>query len=212
MGWIAFALIGALLLVALRWIGGVRGAALQLAVSAILLAGAGYAWQGRPGLPSAPAKPAAERAPGPTPFTMARKELFGQFNADAAWLNLSEGYRARGDTRGAVDIIRSGLRKNPNSAVLWLGLADALVVHGGGMVTPAARMAFERAAALAPDHPALRLFYGMALARSGQFDDAEKQWRALLADSPADAPWRPMIEQQLKFVAEARAMQARGPQ
>lgn len=212
MGWIAFALIGVLLLAALRWIGGVRGAALQLAVSAILLAGAGYAWQGRPGLPSAPAKPAAERAPGPTPFTMARKELFGQFNADAAWLNLSEGYRARGDTRGAVDIIRSGLRKNPNSAVLWLGLADALVVHGGGMVTPAARMAFERAAVLAPDHPAPRLFYGMALARSGQFDDAEKEWRALLADSPADAPWRPMIEQQLKFVEEARAMQARGPQ
>lgn len=206
-GWLTFLLLALALIGGLRWLGGMRGAALQLALSAVLLAGAGYAWQGRPGLPSARPAPAAERGIAQTPFSMARKELFGQFDASGAWLTLSDGYRARGDTKAAVDIVRSGLRQNPDNAVLWLGLADALVVHGDHLVTPAARSAFERAAALAPDHPAPRLFYGMAMARSGEFDEAERIWRALLADSPADAPWRAIVEQQLQLVEEARALQ-----
>lgn len=208
-GWLIFALMALAMIAALRFLGGVKGASLQLVLSALLLAGAGYAWQGRPGLPGASPAPAPERNLAQTPFSVARKELFGQFDASGAWLTLSDGYRARGDTKGAVDIVRSGLRKDPKNAVLWLGLADNLVVHSDGRVTPAARAAFERAEALAPEHPAPRLFYGMALARSGEFDEAERVWRALLADSPADAPWRRIVEDQLKLVEEARVMQAR---
>ncbi|QPQ55621.1 tetratricopeptide repeat protein [Allosphingosinicella flava] len=205
--WLIFLLLALAVLAGLRWLGGMRGASLQFALSALLIAAAGYAWQGRPGLREARPAAAAERGIAQTPFSMARKELFGQFDASGAWLTLSDGYRARGDTKGAVDIVRSGLRKYPDNAVLWLGLADALVVHGDGRVTPAARAAFERAGRLAPQHPAPRLFYGMALARSGSFDEAERLWRALLADSPADAPWRRVVEDQLKLVDEAREMQ-----
>ena len=208
-GWLILFALALTVLAGLRWLGKLRGATLQLVLSTLLLAAAGYAWQGRPGLPAAEPLPAAERGIAQTPFSMARKELFGQFDASGAWLNLSDGYRARGDTKGAVDIVRSGLRQNPDNAVLWLGLADALAVHGDGLVTPAARAAFERAGELAPDHPAPRLFYGMALARSGQFDEAETVWRALLADAPEDAPWRSIVEQQLVLVAEARTAGAR---
>lgn len=208
-GWLIFALMTLAIVLGLRFFGGVKGASLQLVLSALLLAGAGYAWQGRPSLSGASPALRAERNITQTPFSAARKELFGQFDASGAWLTLSDGYRARGDTKGAVDIVRSGLRKDPDNAVLWLGLADNLVVHGDGRVTPAARAAFEWAEALAPDHPAPRLFYGMALARSGNFDDAERVWQALLADSPPDAPWRRIVEDQLKLVEEARAMQAR---
>ncbi|WP_158702997.1 tetratricopeptide repeat protein [Allosphingosinicella vermicomposti] len=208
-GWLIFLALAFICLIGMRWVGHLRGAVLQFLAAALLVAAAGYAWQGRPGLPSSPAAPPAERAVTYTPFSMARKDMFGQFDASAAWLNLADGYRGRGDTKGAVDIIRSGLRKDPDNAVLWLGLADNLVVHGDGVVTPAARSAFEKAAELAPQHPGPRLFFGMALARSGDFDEAERVWRELLAASPTDAPWRRIVEEQLRLVEEARALKAR---
>jgi cytochrome c-type biogenesis protein CcmH len=210
-GWLILLVLSLMVIAGMRFLGKARGAGLQFVLSALLLAAAGYAWQGRPSLMGAPAAPALERGQAQTPFSMARREMFGQFDASGAWLTLSDGYRSRGDTKGAVDIIRSGLRKDPDNAVLWLGLADALVVHGDGLVTPAARMAFERAAELAPAHPGPRLFHGMALARSGEFDEAERIWRQLLAASPADAPWRRIVEEQLRLVEEARAMKARAP-
>ena len=62
----------------------------------------------------------------------------------------------------------------------------ALVVHGGNMMSPAAQLAFQRAAAIAPDHPGPRFFYGLALAQGGNYDEAERVWRELLPTIPAD--------------------------
>jgi cytochrome c-type biogenesis protein CcmH/NrfG len=47
------------------------------------------------------------------------------------------------------------------------GLGNALVLHADGMMTPAAELAFQRAAKLAPDHPGPKFFYGLAW-RKGQ--------------------------------------------
>ncbi|MGZ8331924.1 MAG: tetratricopeptide repeat protein [Allosphingosinicella sp.] len=102
-------------------------------------------------------------------------------------------------------MIRSALREHPDNAILWVGYGNALVVHSGGLITPAAQLAFERAAALAPDHPAPRFFFGLALAQSGRLDEAERIWRALVATAPADAPWRAQVEQQLEMLRQARA-------
>ena len=41
---------------------------------------------------------------------------------------------------------------------------------------------------------------GLAYAQAGQFDRAESVWRALLDRSPADAPWRPELEQRLNEI------------
>jgi cytochrome c-type biogenesis protein CcmH/NrfG len=76
---------------------------------------------------------------------------------------------------------------------LWIGLGNALVDHVG-ILTPAAQMAFERAVQLSPGHPAAPFFFGLALARSGDRNAALKIWRQILADAPADAQWRPLVE------------------
>jgi cytochrome c-type biogenesis protein CcmH/NrfG len=131
--------------------------------------------------------------PAPLPLTEARRALMGQFNSADRWITIAEGYASRGDTRSAAGVLGSAVREHPTDAFLWVGYANALVDHGGSL-TPAARLAYARALELAPNHPAPRFFYGLALARSGDRDGALAQWKPILAAAPADASWRPLIE------------------
>jgi cytochrome c-type biogenesis protein CcmH/NrfG len=177
----------------------------QLLASALLLACAGYAWQGSPGVGGSP-QAAAERPPVPeTAFATLRKDMFGQFDNADRWLTLSEPYLSRGDTREGAGLIRSAIRAHPDNAILWTGYGDALVLHGNGVLSPAADLAFRRAVSLAPKHPGPRIFHGIALAQNGRFEEAELRWRQALALSPAAAPWREGLEQQIEMVRQARA-------
>jgi len=176
---------------ALLWLLKVRGSLLTLAAAALAFGCAGYALQGRPGLVGSPDTVNARRAP--VPLTAARKAMMGQFTAADTWTTISEGYASRGKTQDAVGVMRSAIRARPTDYAMWVGLGNALADHGRTL-TPAARFAFARAAELAPDHPAPRFFLGLALARSGEPDRALLLWREILATAPADAGWRPFVE------------------
>jgi cytochrome c-type biogenesis protein CcmH/NrfG len=186
---------------------GLDRAAAQLVAAALLLASAGYAWQGRPGAPGSPHGAAGRPAVPETAFGTLRKDMFGQFDRADWWLGLAEGRLRSGDTREAAGAIRAGIRANPGNATLWTGYGDALVLHGNGLLSPAADLAFRRAVSLAPKHPGPRLFYGIALAQNGRLEEAELAWRQALALSPASAPWREGLERQIEMVRQARAQQ-----
>lgn len=182
---------------------------LQLVAAALMLGMAGYAWQGRPGLAGRPMPPPARQALPDSEFTKARGVMLGRFDDAARWLTIAEVYQRSGDTQSAAGVIGAGLRAHPDDAELWVGLGNALVLHGGGMMNPAAELAFQRAARLAPDHPGPKFFYGLALAQGGRFDQAERIWRNLLAAAPADVEWRPMVEERLQVIEQARTLSRR---
>ena len=199
-GWLALLLLlGAS--IAVLWAIGVRGAMLQLSGAALLFGAAGYAIDGRPGLESAPR--VAEQGGAPIPLTNLRHAFFGKFGPTEHWLLISESFARRGRTREAAGVLESAVREHPDDPVLWVGLGNALADHAG-MLTPASELAFRRANELAPEHPAPRFFYGLALARSGDTDDALSIWRELLASAPANASWRPIVEDTVAAV-EGRA-------
>ena len=205
MGWIIIVGLAAILFVALWRFARFDRAALQLLGAALLLAFAGYAWQGRPGHPGKPVPPPVrERAPD-TAFAETRESMLGQVDTAARWLTIADSYHRSGDTQNAVGVIRAGLRAHPDDADLWVGLGNALVVHADGLMTPAAELAFQRAAKLAPDHPGPKFFYGLALAQGGKFDEAEAIWRNLLASGGEGAEWRPMVEERLAMLQQAKA-------
>lgn len=208
MGWFVLLALALALFAALWRFASLERTGLQLVAAALLFALAGYAWQGRPGLAGSP-RSAAEPGEVPeTAFTAMRGDLLGRFDTADRWLTMAESYMREGDTHGAAQILATSVRLYPNNAVLWIGYANALVVHARGMMTPAAELAFRRAAALAPDHPGPRFFYGMALAQSGRLDEGEAAWRALLASPSLTPKWRTLIEEQLALVDRARAMAA----
>lgn len=206
MGWIVLLLLAIATGAALwRW-ARADTAAIQFLAAALLLAVAGYAWQGRPGLEGAPKPPPAREELPDSAFAELREDMLGRFDQAWAWLNVAEGYQRRGDTESAAKIIRQALKQNPDNADLWVGYGNALVVHADGLMTPAAQLAFDRAARLAPQHPGPRFFYGLSLAQGGRYDEAERIWQELISEAPAEAEWRLLVEERLQALRQARAM------
>ena len=208
MGWVIVIALTALLLLGLwRWVGKDAGA-LQFLGAAVLLALAGYAWQGRPSLAGAP-KAAVEEAPRPkSDFAQLRRELLGETDNGNAWLTAADPYLESGETDRAVNLIRDAIARAPQDMDLWLGLADALIQHAGGQLTPAAELAFNRAAQIAPYHPGPPFFYGLALARMGQFDAAEQYWRQVLENPRTTDMWRRVVGQAQAVTARMRGSAA----
>ena len=196
-GWVMLALLIVVALTAM-WALRVRGALLQLGAAALLVGAAGYAVQGRPNLEGV-SRTAAQQRP-PIPLTTLRRAFFGQFGRTEHWLIMSESFAARGQTAEAATVMQSAVREHPGDALLWIGFGNALVDQAGGL-TPASQLAFQRAIDLAPNHPAPRFFLGLAMARSGQPAQAAALWRTILAEAPADASWRPYVEDALMAIS-----------
>lgn len=182
-------------------------AAVLLTVLVPLGALALYLPAGNPELPSLPfAGRQAEERVAREAIAREAEELARRLETEpndvAAWIELggrmmaldrageaSEAYaRAVGLTGGDPDI--TGL------------YAEALVAAGSGMVTQEARLAFERVLAQRPDDPRARFYLGLERSQAGDLPAALDRWTSLLADSPADAPWRGLVEEQVRMTAE----------
>jgi cytochrome c-type biogenesis protein CcmH/NrfG len=189
-GYLALALL-VIAAIALFWVMKLRGSMLTLVGAALAFGSAGYALQGSPDLGSQP-RVAAKRTP-PMPLTGARQAMTGQFDYADTWLNMADALASRGNTLDAAKLLQSQVARHPGDYKLWVGLGNALTDHAR-TVTPAGRLAFERAAELAPGYPAPPFFLGLAEARSGNPEAAVQLWQQILADAPANASWRPMVE------------------
>lgn len=179
------------------WLIGVRGPVLTMIAAVMMLGGAGYALQGRPDLSGSP-RAAADRS-APMPLTGARQALLGQFDPSDNWLNMADALSSRGKPDEAARLLSAQVERRPGDFKLWIGLGNALADHAQTL-SPAARLAFRRAAELAPGHPAPPFFLGLAEARSGKPEEARRLWAGILRDAPKDATWRPLVEQGLTAI------------
>jgi cytochrome c-type biogenesis protein CcmH len=190
MGWATlFALIAASALA--LWLMGVRRGLFQAAAAALLFGATGYALQGHPGLAGSPAGGSSTAEI--VPLTQARHAFYGNFTGEESWLRMSEGLARSGNSEDAVNILTNAVHRYPRNAQLWVGLGNALVDHSRGL-TPPAVFAYERASELSPGYPGPGFFYGLALARSGDRQGAVTVWTQILANAPAKASWRPLVE------------------
>lgn len=196
MGWVLFLVFAGATGLALWRSGKLDRNALELTCAALLLALAGYAWQGSPAMPGHPVKAADAADTGEVPADL-RKTFASSMNAEGQWLSLADALIQAGRPRAAVSLLSEATRKAPNNPDIWVGLGNALVVHGGGQMSPAAEFAFERAAAISPNHPGPPFFLGLGLAQAGKLDEAGEVWRGLLARAPANAPWKADLEARL---------------
>lgn len=205
--WIWMLLAAAITAGGMIWLGKLPAGARPLAGAAIMLGLAGYALQGHPSLPGKPVvAPEAPDGFGDV-INDRRQGMADRFGPAAQWLGMSDGFARTGKTALAAQTLEKGLASHPDNVDLWVGLGNALVAHGGGVMSPASALAFDEAARRDPTHPAPPFFAGLALAQGGDLKGAEAVWSELLARSPADAPWRRDLEMRL---GQLRA--ALGPQ
>lgn len=190
----------------LLWLAGVRRGFLTAGAAALLLGASGYAVQGSPELPDARAE--AGNAHDIFPLTDARHAFFGYFTPAEPWLRMSEALERDGQSQDAVGILENAVKRYPGDPQLWIGLGNALVDHARGM-TPPAELAYKRAAQMAPGHPGAAFFYGLALARSGDRQDALALWQGILKTAPEKSDWRALVEHGVEALSQSQAAPVR---
>ncbi len=176
--------------------------------AALMLGAAGYAWQGRPSLAGQPRDAVRIRQPDDLAADDLRDAMWGRFTYDYAYAVAADGLTKAGATQAAVNALLGGLQGAPRSARLWTRLGSAILAHDGGKVlSPAARLAFDRGMALAPDHPAPYFYYGMALVQTGDLPGAKRAWLAALKRTRRDASYREDLAVRLVLLDRLIAMQ-----
>jgi cytochrome c-type biogenesis protein CcmH/NrfG len=174
-------------------------------VVAMMLGMAAWLLVGQPGVAGAPVAAPENESFGEA-LDDPRNGMSDRFGPASQWLGLSDAMIRRGRTQQAAEVLVHGLRRYPRNIDLWVGYGNALVAHSGGIMTPAAAMAFDRAAAIDPSHPAPAFFAGLALAQGGNTDGARVIWQELLARSPGEAPYRADLESRLAQLPPASPM------
>lgn len=164
----------------------------------LMFALVGYALQGSPNTPSAPKPRAPDTNQTGEAVVEARRELFDPARPKPSYLTVSDGFARRGRFEEAAQLLRQGLASNPGDGESWLALANALVEHASGHVTPAALYAYGRADMALPANPGPAYFLGVAWVRSGRPQNAREVWTRLLENSPPDAPWREELTARIK--------------
>lgn len=171
-----------------------------LPAMAIMLAGAGYAWQGQPSLRDHPAEGIARVRPLDPDLIAVREGLFGRFNFDYSYFMAADAMTRAGAPQLAATVMLGAVRKAPMDAGLWSGLGLALAERDGDQLSPAARYAFDKAVELAPRHPGPPFFQGVALARSGDLEAARREWGKAMQWLPKEASFRDdMVRVMLKL-------------
>jgi len=125
------------------------------------------------------------------------------------WMVLAPAYKRLqrwNDAAGAfANIMRLG-KATPETIAAY---GEMLVFANEGMVTAEANRAFSEALKLDPKLPKARYFHAVALKQDGKREEARAVFEELLADSPADAPWRAAVETELMIGGMVDGLEAR---
>lgn len=180
--------------------------------AALLIGIAGYAWQGRPALVGKPVTASDARTMKFDEGMAERRRAMGERVSPAGrWLTLSDALARQGNTQDSANILVSAVRNDSKDPNLWVGLGNALVLHGEGVLSPAAEYAYRQAMRLAPDAPGPRFFYGLSLAQSGKLEPARALWAQLAASLPAGTPFRAELERNIVSIDALLARQGGTP-
>jgi cytochrome c-type biogenesis protein CcmH len=190
-----------------------------LAIAAFLLVVmplGGLALYARMGVPDAPDFALKARFESPNPdsnILVRRVELRVEEHPEdgRGWEVLAPVYLAQGRAEDSVNAWRNAIKALGADARRFGGLAEALVVLNKGRMTAETREAFAKVQELVPDDPRARFYLALADAQDGKHDQAVSKLEALKKDSPADAPWIAVTDDQIARIKAEKEAQAKAP-
>ena len=130
-------------------------------------------------------------------------------NDGAGWEVIAPVYLRLGRFSDAVLARKKAIALNGDSPARESDLGEALVAAADGVVTDEAKLSFQRAVAGDAHNAKARYFIGLADEQDGNRDEAAKEWRALLDDAPADAPWKDLVRAALVRVTSGPPVSGR---
>ncbi len=115
---------------------------------------------------------------------------------------LARTYRQLGRFDEAVATYRKLAALQPDGDT-YAGLGEAMTAAAGGTVSPEAHAAFIKSLTLDRNEPRARFYLGLEFALRGDAKSAIAIWRDLAATSPPEAPWVPVVREEMTKVAQA---------
>ncbi|MDG5495797.1 c-type cytochrome biogenesis protein CcmI [Niveispirillum sp. BGYR6] len=129
------------------------------------------------------------------------KSLQENPNDQAGWTLLGQTYAAMGRIDDAAMAYRRALGLSQGDPELMSALAETLTSAADGIVGEEAHRLFDEVVKADPNNPRARYYLGVARQQAGDIKGALDRWTALVGDSPADAPWLPLLMQQIQQAA-----------
>lgn len=129
-------------------------------------------------------------------------------NDGRGWDVLAPIYFRIGDSEKARDAYVTAIKILGEDARRLSGLGEVEVALGGGVVNAKARSNFEVAAALDPNDGRSQFFLGLALAQSGNVQDATRLWQTLSENPNSQSEWRNVAGRQLAAMSPSQNFDA----
>jgi cytochrome c-type biogenesis protein CcmH len=124
------------------------------------------------------------------------------------WLRLGRAYGLAALPAKAVEAYQRAVALDDGEAEIHAALAEARIQAAGGVVGEKARAALQQALALDPANARARFYQGLALLQRGERQQALDGWAALVADTPADAPYLAVLRERIAALAEDLGLDA----
>jgi len=176
-----------------------------IAAAAVLLPLFGVVLYLTVGAPQLPGQPFAERQaalPPATPELLALRQHVASHPDDAeAWLALARLALDQQRLQEALDGFSRTLALGKTAPDIYADYGRALILFHDGDVSDDTKAVFQKALALNPKEPTARFFLALGKAQQGDLAGALTDWVALEKDSPADAPYRQSLSENIDKAA-----------
>ena len=120
-----------------------------------------------------------------------------------SWLKLAEAAAAVNDSATEIRALQMARQLSGDDPSVLSLLAEALSRAADGQVTVPARDLIAAVMASDPSEPRALFLWGLAAFQDGDYPAAITRWQSLLSISNADAPWLPIVRDNIKQAADA---------
>ena len=156
---------------------------------------------GRPELPAQPLEARLEKAVANQDMVAMVRQVEKHLETNPSdangWSVLAPIYSRMGRHDEAANAYRQVLRLSGPNAEVFADLGETMVVARDGLVDADAVKIFEAATKVDAANMKARFFLALANSQEGKAAEARSKFQAMLAEGPADAPWRPVVEREL---------------
>lgn len=154
------------------------------------------------GSPDIPSRPLATRLaePGEDLAILVKKmenHLAERPEDGRGWDIIAPVYLKMGRVDDAAKAYRTALRLDGANVRRLEGLSETLMATSNGTVTTEVLDELKQVLSLEPNNPRARFYIALSMEQAGQPEEARSAFETLAKQSPADAPWLPLVNEHI---------------
>jgi cytochrome c-type biogenesis protein CcmH len=130
------------------------------------------------------------------------KRLEANPDEPEGWSLLARSYQQLERHREAVGALERAVKVSGRDPQYLAALGEARIIAAGGTVPPQARAEFEEVLKADPKNPRSRFYVALAEAQAGNLQPALDRLVAMARETPADAPYLPMLRERIGSLAQ----------